>query len=62
MLGCQYKESSEPQDYVADTDEEMPEGKQIGGTDLLEFEHYKLQRLSGVTLDPLEKKTVRLVI
>ncbi|KAG1145052.1 hypothetical protein G6F37_002893 [Rhizopus arrhizus] len=62
MLGCQYKESSKPQDYVADTDEEMPEGKQIGGTDLLEFEHYKLQRLSGVTLDPLEKKTISLAI
>ncbi|CAO3683651.1 unnamed protein product [Rhizopus stolonifer] len=62
MLGCQYKESSKPQDQTADTDEVMPEGKALGGSDLYEFEHFKLQKLDVVSLDPLEKKTISLAI
>lgn len=40
----------------------MLEGKQIEGSDLFEFEHFKLQKVSSVTLDPLEKKTVSVIV
>lgn len=40
----------------------MLEGKQIEGSDLFEFEHFKLQKLSSVALDPLEKKTVGIIV
>lgn len=62
MLGCQYKASSKSQDSETVEHEEMLEGKQIEGSDLFEFEHFKLQKVSSVTLDPLEKKTVSVIV
>ncbi|CAO3682429.1 unnamed protein product [Rhizopus microsporus] len=62
MLGCQYKASSKSQDSETVEHEEMLEGKQIEGSDLFEFEHFKLQKISSITLDPLEKKTISLAV
>ncbi|KAI9276284.1 ER-golgi trafficking TRAPP I complex 85 kDa subunit-domain-containing protein [Sporodiniella umbellata] len=62
MLGCQYKNSSEPQKSDESIEETMPEGKQLDDSDLYEFEHFKLQKMKAIVLEPLEKKTVSLSI
>lgn len=62
ILGCQYQSETEVQPPTDDTNEDMPDCKRLAtnteSQDMFDFNDFELQKISEVTLDPLEKKIV----
>lgn len=61
ILGCQYRKSTEVQDTTVDEDQVMPECKQSNSesSDMFDFNEFELQKISELTLEPMEKRTVK---
>ena len=61
ILGCQYRTSTDAatEDTTADPYQVMPTcQKKADSPDMFEFEHFELQKMLEVTLDPQEKRMV----
>ncbi|ORX43881.1 hypothetical protein DM01DRAFT_1295694 [Hesseltinella vesiculosa] len=61
VLGCQYRESTKWQELEGPAEETMVTGD-LDGNDMIDLGDYKVQWLAQVHLDPLERRTIALML
>ncbi|KAI9253330.1 ER-golgi trafficking TRAPP I complex 85 kDa subunit-domain-containing protein [Helicostylum pulchrum] len=64
ILGCQYRKSTEVvENQEVDAYQVMPDCKQSSqASDMFDFEEFELQKISEITLEPMEKRTINLAM
>ncbi|KAI8076416.1 ER-golgi trafficking TRAPP I complex 85 kDa subunit-domain-containing protein [Gilbertella persicaria] len=61
LLGCEYYTNANEKTATVDAYQVMPDCKPLENG-MFGFEHYKLEKINEITLEPLEKKTINLAI
>lgn len=66
ILGCQHRESMKPskeqRNLEAEAYEPMVEGKRVEGSDMHDFGEFETQMIDELTLEPLERRTVSVLL